>query len=54
MLGHCEHVVAREVPDWSLAEVVTALMAMRGIDLISATAFLAEIGTSRAFRRRAS
>ena len=32
------------VADWSLAAVVTALMAMRGIDLISATIFLAEIG----------
>jgi transposase len=32
------------VPDWSLAEVVTALMAMRGIDLIAAATFLAEIG----------
>jgi len=32
------------VPDWSLAEVVTALMALRGIEFISATAFLAEIG----------
>jgi hypothetical protein len=30
------------VPDWSLADLVTALMAMRGIDLISAATFLAE------------
>src|SRR5262249_9236922 len=37
-------------PDWSLAEVVTALMAMRGIDFISATAFLAEIAVSNAAR----
>jgi transposase len=37
-------------PDWSLAEVVTALMAMRGIDFISATAFLAEIGDLSRFR----
>ena len=32
------------MPDWSLAAVVTALMALRGIDLIAATTFLAEIG----------
>jgi len=39
-----EQAIRVVVPDWSLAEVVTALMAMRGIDFISATAFLAEIG----------
>jgi transposase len=39
-----EQAIRAAVPDWSLAEVVTALMAMRGIDFISATAFLAEIG----------
>jgi hypothetical protein len=33
-----------------LADVVTALMAMRGIDFISATAFLAEIGDLSRFR----
>ena len=38
------------MPDWSLAEVVTALMAMRGIDLISAAGFLAEIGDLSRFR----
>ena len=32
------------VPEWSLAEVVTALQAMRGIDLVSAVTILAEIG----------
>ena len=36
-----EHAIRVAVPDWSLAEVVTALMALRGIDFISATAFLA-------------
>jgi hypothetical protein len=39
-----EQAIRVAVPDWSLAEVVTALMAMPGIDFISATAFLAEIG----------
>jgi transposase len=33
-----------------LAEVVTALMAMRGMDLVSATTFLAEIGDLSRFR----
>ena len=32
------------LPDWSLAKMVPALMAMRGIDLISATTLLCEIG----------
>jgi transposase len=39
-----EEAIGAAVPDWSLAEVVTALMAMRGLDLVSATTFLAEIG----------
>src|SRR6266404_4083755 len=38
------------VPEWSLAEVATALMAMRGIDLISAATLLAEIGDLSRFR----
>lgn len=38
------------IPEWSLAKVVTALMAMRGIDLIAATTFLAEIGDLSRFR----
>lgn len=32
------------VPEWSLSEIVTALQAMRGIDLVSAVVILAEIG----------
>jgi transposase len=39
-----EDAIRNAVPHWSLAAVVTALMAMRGIDLVSAAAFLAEIG----------
>jgi transposase len=38
------------VADWSLADLVTALMAMRGIDLISAATFLAEIGDLSRFQ----
>jgi transposase len=45
-----EQAIRAGLPDWSLAEVVTALMAMRGIDLISATTFLAEIGDLSRFR----
>jgi len=39
------------VPDWSLAKGVTALMAMRGIDLISASGLLAEIGDLSRFQK---
>jgi transposase len=39
-----EQAIRAALPDWSLAEVVTALMAMRGFDLVSASAFLAEMG----------
>jgi transposase len=45
-----EEAIRSAVPDWSLADVVTGLMAMRGIDLISATAFLAEIGDLSRFQ----
>jgi transposase len=43
-IARLEEAIRTAVPDWSLAAVVTALMAMRGFDLVSATAFLAEIG----------
>ena len=39
-----EQAIREAVPEWSLAEVVTALQAMRGIDLIAAVTVLAEIG----------
>lgn len=39
-----DQAIAAAVPDWSLSKVVTALMALRGLDLIAATIFLAEIG----------
>lgn len=45
-----EQAIRTAVPDWSLAQEVTALMAMRGIDLISATVFLAEIGDLSRFQ----
>ena len=45
-----EQAIRAAVPDWSLAAVVSALMAMRGIDLIAATTFLAEVGDLSRFR----
>lgn len=45
-----EQAIRTAVPDWSLAEVVTALMALRGLDLVSASAFLAEIGDLSRFQ----
>ena len=39
-----DQAIVAAVPDWSLAKLVTALMALRGLDLIAATIFLAEIG----------
>src|ERR1700694_703491 len=49
-LERLEQAIRAAVPDWSLAEVVTGLMAMRGLDLISAATLLAEIGDLSRFR----
>jgi transposase len=45
-----EDAIRAAVPDWSLAPVVTALMALRGLDLIAASIFLAEIGDLSRFQ----
>jgi len=45
-----EPAIRAAVPDWSLAPLVTALMALRGVDFIAATALLAEIGDLSRFR----
>ena len=45
-----EEAIRTAVPEWSLEPVVTALMALRGIDLVSATTFMAEIGDLSRFR----
>ncbi len=45
-----EQAIRNAVPNWSLAEAVTALMALRGVDLISASGFLAEIGDLSRFQ----
>jgi len=49
-LERLEQAIRNAVPDWSLAEVVTGLMAMRGLDLISAATFMAEIGDLSRFQ----
>lgn len=49
-LVRLEQAIGDALPDWSLAEVVNALMAMRGMDLISAAVFMAEIGDLSRFR----
>lgn len=49
-IARLEAAIRTAIPDWSLAEVVEALIAMRGIDLVSATTFLAEIGDLTRFR----
>jgi transposase len=43
-VGRLEQAIREAVPDWSLAEVVTALMSVRGIDLVAAVTILAELG----------
>lgn len=45
-----ERAIRDSVDDWSLAPVVVALQAMRGIDLITAVGFLAEIGDLSRFQ----
>ncbi len=44
-----EQAIRSAVADWSLAELVSALMAMRGIDLIAAATLLAEVGDPSRF-----
>jgi transposase len=43
-LARLEQAIRVAVPEWSLAEVCTGLMAFRGIDLISSAGILAEMG----------
>jgi transposase len=49
-LQRLEQAIRDAMPEWSLAKLVTALIAMRGLDLISAATFLAEIGDPSRFR----
>jgi transposase len=43
-LARLEQAIRIAVPEWSLAEVCSGLMAMRGIDLVSSAGILAEMG----------
>src|SRR5262252_6276519 len=45
-----EQAIRDAVSEWSLAEVVTALQAMRGLDLVAAVTVLAEIGDLSRFQ----
>jgi transposase len=49
-LDRLEQAITVAVSDWSLASLVTALMAMRGIDLTAAATFVAEIGDLSRFQ----
>ena len=49
-LHRLEDAIRAAVPQWSLAEAITALMAMRGLDLVAAATFLAEIGDLSRFQ----
>ncbi len=49
-VARLEKAIEEAVPQWSLARMVTALMAMRGFDLVAATTILAEIGDLGRFR----
>lgn len=45
-----EQAIREAVPGWSLASLVTALMALRGVDFIAASGLLTEIGDLGRFR----
>ena len=49
-IARLERATAEALADWSLAATATALMAVRGIDLIAATTLLAEIGDLTRFQ----
>jgi transposase len=49
-LARLEQAIRVAVPEWSLAEVVTGLMAMRGMALVSAAGFLGEMGDLSRFQ----
>jgi transposase len=47
-----ERLIEALVPTWSLAPIVNALQALRGVNLIVAVTFVAEIGDPRRFASR--
>jgi transposase len=48
-VARLEQAIRAAVPEWSLTNAVTALMAFRGIDLVSAAELLAELGNLSRF-----
>ena len=53
-VARLESAIAEFVPSWSLGPVVVALQALRGVDLIVAVTFVAEVGTFPVSRARVS
>jgi transposase len=49
-VARLERAIGEAVANWSLAPMVTALMAMRGVDLVAATTILAEVGDLSRFQ----
>jgi transposase len=49
-LERLDAAIRAAVPDWSLCRLVTALMAMRGLDMITAATIVAEVGDLSRFR----
>ena len=52
-MDRLENAIREVVPEWSLADAVVAMQAVRGIDLIAAVGVLAEIGDLSRFQKRA-
>ena len=50
-IARLEQAMRAAAPDWSLAPLATALMALRGIDFVAATTLTAEIGDPRRFTK---
>ena len=51
-LAQLEAAVVEIVPDWTMAPVVAAFQAMRGVDYINAVTITAEVGDLRRFETR--
>jgi transposase len=49
-LDRLEAAIRAAMPDWSLGKLVIALMAMRGLDIVSAATIVAEVGDLSRFR----
>ena len=49
-LDRLEAAIRAAMPDWSLCKLVSGLMAMRGLDIVSAATIVAEVGDLSRFR----